>query len=340
MVGGLPLGTQGGGADEISFLQRMFAHRPDLRGNVDGIGLHPYQASVADTEMRIARFRQTVDQLAGPGVPLEITEVGWSTTAVTDQGRGADLAQLAEDLPRSDCNIDRFLPYTWITEEQDSSDSEHWFGIANADGSVKPSGQGYLDAVETMRGLSSTPAPTGTVTICHVPVAPVPISQLPPSTGPHRPRARASSSSSAAHPVTPGSRSAGRCPSGCRLRVDLMKGAEAASLRSTSRHTSLLRAPPGREPQAPPQRLGRSARLVVVATGKTGGSTTRTRSLASLSRSGSVPEPLRSVECGRPVRARAAGGHPPPRHPDALRGRAGQRLSDRGRAADARGRRA
>ncbi|MGZ4201328.1 MAG: hypothetical protein ACXVRH_04630 [Thermoleophilaceae bacterium] len=276
VVGGLALGTQGGGADEITFLQRMFAHRPDLRGNVDGIGLHPYQASVADTEMRIARFRQTVDQLAGPGVPLEITEVGWSTTAVTDQDRGADLAQLAEDLPRSDCNIDGFLPYTWITEEQDNSNSEHWFGIANADGSVKPSGQGYLDAVETMRGLSSTPAPTGTVTICHVPVAPVPTAQLPPSTGPHQPKGPRLLLVVRAHGTRLEIR--GRCPSGCRMRVDLMKGAEAASLRVMSRHTSFS----ARRQVVSlklPKRLGSSARLVVVATGKTGGSTTRTRKL-------------------------------------------------------------
>ena len=76
--------------------------------------------------MRIARFRQALDRLDGPEVPLEITEVGWATTAVSDAERGSDLATLAEDLPRSDCNIDRFLPYTWMTEEQDHSDSEEW----------------------------------------------------------------------------------------------------------------------------------------------------------------------------------------------------------------------
>ena len=110
--------------------------------------------------MRIARFRQALDQLDGPEVPLEITEVGWATTAVSDAERGSDLATLAEDLPRSDCNIDRFLPYTWMTEEQDQSDSEEWFGIANADGSVKASGQGYLNAVKTMRGMTAAAAPS------------------------------------------------------------------------------------------------------------------------------------------------------------------------------------
>ena len=272
VVGGLALGNNGG-ADEISFLQRMFAHRPDLVDHVDGIGLHPYQANVADTEMRIARFRQAVDQLAGPQVPLEITEVGWSTTAVSDADRGADLAQLAEDLPRSDCNIDRFIPYTWITEEQNTSDSEHWFGIANADGSVKPSGQGYLNAVETMQGPNE---PAGSVTICQVPVPPVPVNQLPPSTGPNPPKGPRLLLSVRARGGRLEIR--GRCPSGCRLRVDLMQGAEAASLRVMSRRTTYTSRRQVVKLKMP-RRLGRSARLVVVATGKTGGSTTKTRKL-------------------------------------------------------------
>ena len=72
-------------------------------------------------------------------------------------------ARLATDLPRSDCNIDRFLPYTWMTEEADSSNAEHWFGIWNRDGSPRPSGQAYLGAVQLMR---SAAARGGTLPIC------------------------------------------------------------------------------------------------------------------------------------------------------------------------------
>jgi hypothetical protein len=275
LVGGLALGNNGG-ADEIQFLQRMFAHRPDLRGNVDGVGLHPYQRSVADTEMRIARFRQALDQLAGPQVPIEITEVGWATTAVSDAERGSDLATLAEDLPRSDCNIDRFLPYTWMTEEQSQSDPEQWFGIANADGSTKPSGQAYLDAVESMRGLSSTPAPTGSLTICHPP-QPLP-APTQPSTGPHPPPKGPKLLLS----VRKDSRRArlevrGKCPGGCRLKVDLLvPRASAAAVKVATRVTpfssrrQIVRL-------TIPRRLGRRVKLVIVATGRSGGSTTRTR---------------------------------------------------------------
>ncbi len=166
VVGGLALGMLGV-TDEIQFLQRMYAHRPDLRGNVDGVGLHPYQHTVADTHMRLARFRQALDQVAGPAVPIEITEFGWATTAVSESERASDLSQLAEQLPHSDCNINRLLPYTWLTRESNPGDPEDWFGIWNHDGSGKPSGIAFLNAVKLMRGLTSTAPPTKTFSICH-----------------------------------------------------------------------------------------------------------------------------------------------------------------------------
>ena len=165
VVGGLALGEQNG-TDEAQFIQRMYAHRPDLRGNVDGVGLHPYQPTVADTYARIASFRQALDQVAGPDVPIEITELGWATTAVPEAQRASDLQTMAEQLPRSDCNVTRFLPYTWLTQETDSSNPEDWFGIWNHDGTGKPSGIAYLDAVKLMRGLTPTAAPVGAVKIC------------------------------------------------------------------------------------------------------------------------------------------------------------------------------
>ncbi len=165
-IGGLALDNPPDVTDEIDFVRRMFAHRPDLAGNVDGVGLHPYQQTVTDTYMRLAKFRQGLNQIAGASVPIEITEVGWATTSVSDAERGFDLATLAVELPRSDCNVDMFLPYTWLTQEVNPSDPEDWFGIWNPDGSAKPSGQAYLNAVQLMRGMTSTPAPGGTVPIC------------------------------------------------------------------------------------------------------------------------------------------------------------------------------
>ncbi len=166
VVGGLALGNPGV-TDEIQFIQRMYAHRPDLAGNVDAVGLHPYQSTLAYTYMRLARFRQGLDQLAGASVPIEITEIGWSTTAVSESDRAAYLAGLAEQLPRSDCNVSRLIPHTWLTQETNPSDPEDWFGIWNHDGTGKPSGLAYLGAVRLMRGMSPAAPPAGPVQICH-----------------------------------------------------------------------------------------------------------------------------------------------------------------------------
>lgn len=165
-IGGLALGTPGV-TDEIQFIQRMWTHRPDLAGHVDGVGLHPYQHSLSDTYMRIAHFRQGLDQVAGPQVPIEITELGWATTSVPESERATDLSLLAQQLPHSDCNVNRLMPYTWLTQENNPADPEEWFGIWNHDGSGKPSGIAYLNTVKLMRGMTSTPAPAKHTTICH-----------------------------------------------------------------------------------------------------------------------------------------------------------------------------
>jgi hypothetical protein len=277
IVGGLALGNPPDVSDEVDFVRRMLAHRPDLAGNIDGIGLHPYQRTVGDTYMRIARFRQGIDQLVGPGVPIEITEVGWATTAVSDADRGAYLAQLAQDLPRSDCNIDSFLPYTWMTEESNPSDPESWFGIWNRDGSARASGQGYLNAVQLMR---SSAAPGGTVPICSTdyntapkPAAPV-ITPHPPK-GPrlilrvrhkkHRPFVVVRA----------------QCRKGCQLNVALMarkphkndfrtRVTRKATRFSTRRMIIHLRIPKKLRRQ-------KHAQVVVTATGQNGAATVRAR---------------------------------------------------------------
>jgi polysaccharide biosynthesis protein PslG len=167
VVGGLALRRRGTTTDEVRFVERMFAHRPSLRRKVDAVGLHPYQRRLADVYARIARFRRGLDLAAGRHVPIEITEIGWASNLVPERERARDLAALATQLPRSDCGIRRLIPFTWLTWGIDRNNPEDWFGIAKYDGSTPMlSGRDYLNAVRTMRGLSSTPAPTGRVRIC------------------------------------------------------------------------------------------------------------------------------------------------------------------------------
>ena len=282
LVGGLALVNPPQVTDEVDFVRRMYAHRPDLAGNVDGVALHPYQANVHWTYVRIERFRQGLDQIAGPSVPIEITEDGWATTSVSEAERAADLSQLAEDLPRSDCNIDMFLPYTWRTEESNATDPESWFGIWNRDGSPKSSGQAYLNAVELMRGMTSTPAPTATVPICsadYSQAAPPPPAPAATPTIPRGPRLILRVRRHKHHRVLI---VAGQCHSGCKLTVSLQarppkrhdyRTRVSTRLTGFSAHRQLVKL---HIPRRLAKRVKRG-RVVVVAVGRDGGTTTASR---------------------------------------------------------------
>ena len=163
IVGGLAVGGSGSTIDEMHFLRRMFAHRPSLRRKLDGVAFHPYQRSVGNVYARIARLRGALDKLAGPRVPIDITEVGWSHKFFPEPARAADLTRLALELPRSDCNIARLVVFDW----SDPFDIDGGSGLMKMDGSTLPSGRAYFHAVKRMRGLSGRPAPKGRVEICH-----------------------------------------------------------------------------------------------------------------------------------------------------------------------------
>jgi hypothetical protein len=270
VVGGLALGQPGQATDEVEFLTRMFAARPDLRGRVDAIGLHPYQPTLQDVYARLARFRQAVDGLAGPQVPIEITEVGWSTTSTPESERASDLSTLATDLPRSDCNVGRLIPYSWINGP---------FAIANSNGTTKPAGQAYLDAVKAMRGLSSAAAPGGTVKICHSDPVP-PAAPAPPAVPAHGRVVvlgpRLSLRVIRERPRFSRVRVIARCPSGCRLRAELLaaRGRSGRVLRLAVRSFALSSRRRRFTFHLP--RRARRMHLRALATGADGGRTTRT----------------------------------------------------------------
>jgi hypothetical protein len=145
IVGGLTTHAPGS-TPALHFLKRMAARLGGL-GSVDAVGLHPYADSLAGVFALIRDARGTLDDLGGPDVPLDITEVGWSSARTADSVRARWLAALARDLPRSGCRVEALVPHTWVTGESNRANPEDWFGIANRDGSPKPSGQAYLRAI-------------------------------------------------------------------------------------------------------------------------------------------------------------------------------------------------
>jgi len=160
VVGGLAAADTSSVLAPADFLRKMVAHRPDLKGNMDAIALHPYARDPQGVYSKIAQFRHDLDAIVGPGIPIELTEIGWSTTDTPESKRADYLRELASTLPRTDCGLDRMTAYAWIGPEQDSGDREQWFGIAN-----KPSETAFASSVRMMRGLTGG-APTDTINLC------------------------------------------------------------------------------------------------------------------------------------------------------------------------------
>ena len=161
VLGGLAGASNGAVTAPDAFLRAMYAHRPDLRGNVDAVGFHPYAQDPQHVYSSVAAFRRALDAVAGPGVPLELTEIGWTTVDVSESQRAGYMGEVASTLARTDCGIERVSAYAWLGPEQSASDREQWFGIATKDGANKPTADAYAASVKAER------ADTGdTVHIC------------------------------------------------------------------------------------------------------------------------------------------------------------------------------
>jgi hypothetical protein len=268
VIGGLGLVNPPNTSDETEFLRRMLARRPELRGAIDGVGLHPYQATVADTLRRLAGVRANIDEVLGPGVPIDITELGWTTAAMPEWQRAYDVSTLAADLPQSGCGIQRLIIYAWLTSENDPANPEDWFGIWNWDGSAKPSGQAYLNAVLAMRGISGQ-AQTGAQVVC---------GQVPPVTVQAKPRGPRLQLRLATDKRHRRLSVFARCPGGCSLKMDLLRRRRGHSRKLTpvAHRATRFSTRRWRFKMRIPRRAGR-LKLNVVASGQGGGRTTRVR---------------------------------------------------------------
>jgi hypothetical protein len=276
VVGGLAAADNSAVLAPADFLRRMYAHRPDLKGNVDAVALHPYARDPQGVYEKIAAFRHDLDSIAGPGVPIELTEIGWSTTDTPESKRADYLRELASTLPRTDCGLDRMTAYAWIGPEQDAGDREQWFGIAG-----KPSASAFAASVRMMRGIDAG-APTGTIRLCSS------ASTRAATSAAHKKPARLKLTVKVRrHPRRAGRLIiSARCSSGCLLAVQVgiphRKGvawaSRVTSLKLTTRHAARRQTLSVNVAK----RLGISAsrlRIKVTATARTGSHATRYRSI-------------------------------------------------------------
>jgi hypothetical protein len=135
-----------------SFVAGMLTARPDLRGRIGAVALHPYARTAQQSAAAVLAFRRALDGLGLVDVPIAITEVGWTTRgpgAVPDWVRAWDIAWLTRWAAGCGCRIDGFMPHTWVSRER-FGNREDWFGLYHPDGSPTLAGEAYTDAVRQL----------------------------------------------------------------------------------------------------------------------------------------------------------------------------------------------
>src|SRR5947209_6112973 len=159
----------GGLLPHTTFIQDMYNARPDVRGSIDGVAIHPYARSTYDVYREVREFRSQLDSVDAGPVTLYVTELGWVTSGngsdlvVSDQQRASNLAQTTDALARSDCKIGGITPYTWTTPERDPSNIEDWYGMYRWNGGGTATSAAYAGVISRW---SSNPGASGPA-ICH-----------------------------------------------------------------------------------------------------------------------------------------------------------------------------
>jgi hypothetical protein len=122
---------------------------------------------------QLVAMRHAVDALGWPAaIPFDFNENGWPVGGkgfgMTDAQRGDLLSTVADQALRSNCKVTGYLPYTWLTGEQDPNNAEHWFGVGNPADPAHPHGSAltYGAMVQTLQGTGSTAPDPGTVALC------------------------------------------------------------------------------------------------------------------------------------------------------------------------------
>jgi polysaccharide biosynthesis protein PslG len=156
----------GGLSNPGAFLPALLGAAPDLRGHIDGVGVHPYAPTPGDVIATIARARATLAALGLASVPLYVTEFGWPTLPAHSQDwapqslRPRYIRRTIGTLGHTNCGVAMTVLYTWVTPERDPADREDWFGIHS------PAGTDTPDARALTAGLRAATASASAVDAC------------------------------------------------------------------------------------------------------------------------------------------------------------------------------
>jgi hypothetical protein len=159
--------------DVPTFLSRMLAASPSLATSISAVAIHPYAATGSDALATIQKFRRALRTAGLPNTPMVANEIGWYTQGqagpllTTDANRATQISTVANQFWRTDRGVQGMAPYSWITLQQDPSNSEDWYGLADpTTGAPNAGGLAYGQQIKLALGQSTSPPPTDTLNIC------------------------------------------------------------------------------------------------------------------------------------------------------------------------------
>ncbi len=157
----------GGLTNPVVFIPALLTVAPDLRGHIDGIGLHPYGIDPSGVLSNVTKAQQVMAAAGIGDVPLYITELGWTThppsnpNYLPESKRPTYLRQTLGELGRLRCGLAATIVYTWVTPEHNRADGQDWFGIHGPNGAGTPDSAAFAAAIRTASGRASRPCPSG-----------------------------------------------------------------------------------------------------------------------------------------------------------------------------------
>ncbi len=156
----------GGLTKPAVFMSAMLAARPDMRGHIDGVGIHPYAPNPALVVARVATARRALASVGLEEAPLYVTEFGWTThpTGARDWApqrlRPRYISATIRALGHVDCGLAMIILYTWVTPELHLANPQDWFGIN------PPGGGSSADSLAFAAGLRAGAAPGPPIPLC------------------------------------------------------------------------------------------------------------------------------------------------------------------------------
>lgn len=146
----------GGLTNPGAFLPGMLAADPGLRSELGGVAIHPYAPQPEGTLAKVRADRRLLISLGLGGLPLYVTEIGWTTSPAgaldwaPAAARPAYIYRTITALARSGCGLAAILLYAWFTPRRDPSDPQDWFGIDALDAAGGPDVSAFAAALRAV----------------------------------------------------------------------------------------------------------------------------------------------------------------------------------------------